>query len=122
MDAQVRKLLVIDDCPDFSESLRHLLRGLPVQVRIAGTGAQGLRLAADWLPDVVLCDLRMPAPDGLAVARALRAVPALEASTLIALSGCVTAQDAVAARAAGYHHVWEKLCDLPRLLGLAAQI
>ena len=92
------------------------------QVRFAGNGADGMELAEDWLPDLVLCDLRMPAPDGLAVGRALTGMDALAGSTFIAVSGCVTAEDVRSARAAGFHHVCEKMNDLPRLLGMAAQI
>lgn len=122
MDVQSGKLLIIDDCPGYSDSLYDLLHGLPVEVRTAASGAGGVRLAREWLPDMVICELRMAPPDGLDVVRALQAVPGLGGSTLIAVSGDVTAKDEAAARAAGFHHVWEKAHNLTRLLGLAAQL
>lgn len=44
-------------------------------VDFAGDGRLGLEKAVEQLPDVILCDLRMPEMDGIAFCRALRANP-----------------------------------------------
>ncbi|MEE8429226.1 MAG: response regulator [Gammaproteobacteria bacterium] len=68
------KILLIDDHTLFRVGLEGLLalRGIEVLAAV-GDGVQGLTLAKDLSPDVVLLDMRMPEMDGLAVLRKLRA-------------------------------------------------
>ena len=47
------------------EALAHLLPG--VEVALARTGADAVRLAAEWKPDVILLDIGLPDVDGLAL-------------------------------------------------------
>ncbi len=67
------RILVIDDHTLFRVGLQGLLehRGIEV-VAAVGDGAEGLVLAEQLRPDVVLLDMRMPGMDGLAVLRHLR--------------------------------------------------
>ncbi|MEE8343375.1 MAG: response regulator, partial [Gammaproteobacteria bacterium] len=68
------KTLLIDDHTLFRVGLEGLLvlRGIEV-VAAVGDGEQGLKLANELGPDVVLLDMRMPEMDGIAVLRKLRA-------------------------------------------------
>lgn len=68
------KTLLIDDHTLFRVGLEGLLvlRGIEV-VAAVGDGEQGLQLANELGPDVVLLDMRMPELDGIAVLRKLRA-------------------------------------------------
>jgi len=68
------KTLLIDDHTLFRVGLEGLLvlRGIEV-VAAVGDGEQGLKLANELSPDVVLLDMRMPEMDGIAVLRKLRA-------------------------------------------------
>jgi signal transduction histidine kinase len=65
------RLLIADDEPDM---LRFLKSQLTVYFRVieAFDGAQAVEKAAQFLPDVVLCDMMMPEKDGLQVCRELR--------------------------------------------------
>lgn len=67
------KTLLIDDHTLFRVGLEGLLvlRGIEV-VAAVGSGEQGLKLADELDPDVVLLDMRMPEMDGIAVLRKLR--------------------------------------------------
>lgn len=69
------KVLIADDEPLARVRLRRLLEGCePWQcVGEAGDGAATLEACARLAPDAVLLDIALPAPDGLAVAKALRA-------------------------------------------------
>jgi DNA-binding NarL/FixJ family response regulator len=62
-------VLVVDDHPDFRAAASALLaaEGFEV-VGVAATGLQGVQLASDLQPDVVLLDIRLPDLDGFAVA------------------------------------------------------
>jgi len=67
------RVLVIDDHTLFREGLEGLLvrRGIEV-VGSLGDGQEGMRLAHELAPDVLLLDMRMPGMDGLAILRQLQ--------------------------------------------------
>lgn len=68
------KLLVVDDHPIFRRGLREIIeenRAFAI-VGEAANGADGLRLAAELRPDIIVVDVDMPQLNGLQVARALR--------------------------------------------------
>src|SRR6185436_6786428 len=56
-------------------------------VERASGGLRGVFLATRDVPDVVLCDLRMPGLDGFVVAEALRADPATAHVAILACTG-----------------------------------
>lgn len=67
------RILVIDDHTLFRVGLQGLLEHRGIQVVAAvGDGQEGLALADELRPDVVLLDMRMPGMDGLGVLRHLR--------------------------------------------------
>ncbi|WJW74356.1 response regulator [Thiohalobacter sp. IOR34] len=67
------RIILIDDHTLFRVGLQGLLahRGIEV-VAAVGDGQEGIRLAEELQPDVVLLDMRMPGMDGLGVLRQLR--------------------------------------------------
>jgi two-component system nitrate/nitrite response regulator NarL len=67
------RVLLVDDHALFRIGLEGLLerRGIEV-VAAVGNGHEGLRLAKELSPDVILLDMRMPDMDGLEVLRRLR--------------------------------------------------
>ena len=66
-------ILLVDDHTLFREGLESLLSRRDINVLAAvGSGAEGLRLATELEPDVVLLDMRMPVMDGIEVLRQLR--------------------------------------------------
>jgi CheY-like chemotaxis protein len=81
------RILVVDDCPDTAFSFELVLRSLGHEARSCTSGGEALRLAAKFLPDAALIDLRMPGQGGHAVARGIRATPGLERALLVAVTG-----------------------------------
>jgi two-component system, NarL family, nitrate/nitrite response regulator NarL len=66
-------IILIDDHTLFREGLVGLLSRRHINVLAAvGTGHEGLRLATELNPDVILLDMRMPEMDGMDVLRQLR--------------------------------------------------
>lgn len=71
-----RRALVIDDDDEVREVARvslELMAGW--QVFAAGSGGEGVAVAAAERPDVILVDVMMPDMDGAATVEALRAAP-----------------------------------------------
>lgn len=62
------KVLLIDDHTLFRTGIGALLQGHDIQLAAAvGTGEEGIQLATELAPDIVLLDLRMPEMDGLQI-------------------------------------------------------
>ena len=66
-------LLVIEDDPQMRRFLRTSLHAQGFQILEAETGEQGLALATERAPQVILLDLGLPDMDGIRVAERLRA-------------------------------------------------
>jgi two-component system nitrate/nitrite response regulator NarL len=66
-------IILIDDHTLFREGLESLLNRRNINIIAAvGNGQEGLRLAMERNPDVILLDMRMPEMDGMEVLRQLR--------------------------------------------------
>src|SRR5271157_5452261 len=68
-----RRILIIDDDPDFLSSLKAVLESNGFIVFSAGSGAEGTRLFDEHNPDLVLCDIMMEKIDsGIRLVREIR--------------------------------------------------
>jgi two-component system, cell cycle response regulator DivK len=65
-------VLIVDDNRKNLMLARDVLRAAGFRTLEAGSGAEGIALAAEHLPDVILMDLGLPDIDGADAARALR--------------------------------------------------
>ena len=70
--AKQRRILVVEDEEDIAELLALHLRDICDEVTLAPDGHAGMRLAFARSWDLIILDLRLPGPDGLAICRALR--------------------------------------------------
>lgn len=66
------RILVVDDEVQIARVLRTSLQAQGYEVRTADEGETGYNAALDWLPDLVITDLSMPAMNGIELCRALR--------------------------------------------------
>ncbi len=69
------KILIIEDEAGIRESLRDILQTEDYTVLEAKNGKEGLALALDTHPDLILLDLMMPEMDGMTTLKNLRADP-----------------------------------------------
>jgi len=81
-----RKILLIDDEPSHLSLLRELLVDR-YDVLTAEDGEEGMRMAGQRLPDLVLLDLRLPRASGLAVCLSLRQDPSTRDIPIIMMTG-----------------------------------
>jgi two-component system CheB/CheR fusion protein len=113
-----RRVLVVDDNVDTSESLAQLIRLAGHEVTTAANGAAGLEKARSFHPDVVLLDIGLPGMDGYEVARRLREQSRPCAPLLVAVTGYGQPEDCRRAAAAGFdRHVvkpvdWSTIAEL----------
>ncbi|MFO0609976.1 MAG: ATP-binding protein [Polyangiales bacterium] len=109
-----RRVLVVDDNPDALETAALLLELLGHEVRAAANGVEALAVAAEFAPDLVLCDIGLPLMDGYEVARRLRADPRFAGVRLVALTGYGRDEDAQRSRASGFDAHLVKPFDLDK--------
>lgn len=69
------KLLVIDDHERIRENVAEILRLANYEVFTAENGTNGLALAIQEKPDLIICDITMPELDGYGVLEGIRANP-----------------------------------------------
>ena len=79
-------VLVIDDSPTFREELRDLLETSGCEVVAACTGEEGLRVAVDLRPTVIVVDGQLPGIDGPTVIRRVRADAVLRTTPCVLLT------------------------------------
>jgi two-component system cell cycle response regulator DivK len=79
-------VLIVDDSDRNRKLARDVLRLAQFRTLEAGTGAEGIALASEHLPDVILMDLRLPDLDGSEAARLLRAEPRTSRIPVVALT------------------------------------
>ena len=90
-------------------------------LHIAEDGAEGLQLARQLRPDLLLIDMNLPDMNGLALIRALRSDPATLPLRCIALSADAMSEQIDAALAAGFDEYWTKPIDVPKMLAELAR-
>lgn len=69
------KVLVIEDQEVLRESILNILNTRGFNAIGTEDGRRGLQLATEWVPDLILCDIRMPELDGYEVLSSLRQDP-----------------------------------------------
>lgn len=110
------RLLVVDDNRDSVDTLKILLEMMGHEVRTAYDGASALRVAKEWLPEAIVCDIRLPGMDGYEVARAIREDPDLSSCVLVALSGLVRSEDLERSKQCGFDRHIQKPADPETIL------
>ena len=110
------KILLVDDEPDFVETVEFFLRGSGYEVFVANNGKEGLERAEREKPDLILMDVMMPEMDGLEACRHLKTDPSLKSVPIIMLTAKGQVQDVKDALAAGAHSYVVKPFNLPDLV------
>mgnify|MGYP001263616618 CR=1 FL=1 len=102
------KILLIEDNVQNRYLATFLLEKRGHQVTSAASGPEGISLADQLRPDLILLDIQMPGMDGYAVAQALRENPGLGRVPIVAVTSYAMAGDRERVLAAGCSGYLEK--------------
>jgi CheY-like chemotaxis protein/two-component sensor histidine kinase len=114
------RILIVDDNRDAADSLVMLLRLMGNDTRTAYDGKQGVDLAGDFRPDVILLDIGLPKLDGYEACRRIREQPWGKSAVLIAVTGWGQEDDRRRSHEAGFDQHMVKPVDPQDLMKLLA--
>ena len=95
-------ILIVEDNEKNLKLVRDVLQYRGYQTIEAGTGEDGVRLAKERHPNLVLMDIQLPGIDGIAALGQLRADPATRAIPVIAVTASAMTHDRKKIMAAGF--------------------
>ena len=94
-------ILIVEDEPKNLKLIQDLLQASRYTTIEATDGRQGVELARDRKPDLILMDIQLPVMDGLEATRILKADTSTRDMPIIALTSYAMAGDEERAREAG---------------------
>lgn len=116
------RVLLVEDNELNRDMLSRRLIKAGYEVVMAFDGAQGVEMARQGGHDIILMDMSLPVIDGWEATRQIRAVEALRAIPIIALTAHAMAGDRDKAMEAGCSDYDTKPVEMPRLLGKMAAL
>ncbi|OGR93998.1 MAG: hypothetical protein A2016_12435 [Elusimicrobia bacterium GWF2_62_30] len=99
------RVLVADDKEDNREFLAQLLGSAGFEVGQAANGADALKQFGEWLPQLILMDLKMPVMDGYEAIRRIRALAGGREVKIIAVTASIFGETKRKAAGAGADEV-----------------
>ena len=113
-----RKILIVDDKEVNRSVLLEVLAFLGFKCAEAVNGEEGLTMAQQFQPDLIVTDLVMPVLDGFEMTRRLRHIPELKDAIVIASSASVMEIDQWKSLDVGCNDFLPKPIDIEKLLTL----
>src|SRR5215813_13610094 len=109
-------ILIVEDNPKNLKLVRDTLQVKGYQTLEAETGEEGVQLARDRRPALILMDIQLPGMSGIEAFRELRADPTTRSIPVIAVTASVMAQDRQRIMAAGFDGFQGKPISVRELL------
>ncbi len=112
-----RKILVVEDNEQNMYLVTFILKTAGHEVLQAYNGMDGVSMAEQYLPDMILLDIQLPKMDGYVVSRILRKNPKLAKTPIIAITSYAMPGDREHALAAGCTGYIEKPINPETFIG-----
>ena len=96
-----KRILIVEDQEDNRFILRDVLSTAGYDLIEAINGEEGVKLAQNQRPDLILMDIQLPVIDGYEATRRIKATPELRSIPIIAVTSYALGGDDVKAQAAG---------------------
>ena len=116
------KILVIEDERDISAVLRKRFIDYHYDVVCAYDGYQGVKMAHEQMPDLIILDLMMPAGGGLSVLQNIRMAAATATIPVVVLTGMQDEEYKKKLEALGIDGYFEKPYNGEELVGVVSTI
>jgi two-component system cell cycle response regulator DivK len=97
-----RTILIVEDNEKNMKLVRDILRHQGYATIEATTGGDGVRLASERRPDLILMDIQLPDMNGIEALRLIRTDHALDGVAVIAVSASVMPEDQQKIVASGF--------------------
>jgi two-component system, cell cycle response regulator DivK len=117
-----KRILVIEDTEDNRRILRDMLTAAGYELIEAVDGEEGVAMAAEHRPDLVLMDIQLPRIDGYEATRRIKADAALRHIPIIAVTSYALSGDEEKTRAAGCDGYVAKPFSPRQLLGKVREL
>jgi two-component system cell cycle response regulator DivK len=115
-------ILIVEDNPKNLKLVRDTLQVTGYQTIEAETGEEGVRLARERRPALILMDIQLPGMNGVEALRQLRADPITSAIPVIAVTASVMTGDRTRIMAAGFNAFHGKPISVRQLLATVREI
>jgi CheY-like chemotaxis protein len=115
-------ILLVEDNPKNLKLVRDTLQVKGYQTIEAETGEEGLRLANERQPALILMDIQLPGINGVEALQRLRADPVTQRTPVIAVTASVMPQDRTRIMAAGFDGFQEKPISVRELLATVREL
>ena len=109
-------ILIVEDNEKNMKLARDVLQSKGYATLEAITGEEGVQLAKELKPDLVLMDIQLPGINGMEALRQLRADPACARIPVVAFTASVTPTDRSLIAAAGFDGFLSKPVNLKEFL------
>ena len=96
-----KRILVVEDTEDNRQIIRDLLTSAGYELIEAVTGEEGVALAVQHRPDLIIMDIQLPVLDGYEATRRIKAQPDLAMIPIVAVTSYALAGDEAKTKAAG---------------------
>ena len=116
------RILIVDDNVDTVLSFSMLLKESGNEVRTAHDGPTAVKIAMEYIPDVVLLDIGLPGLNGYEVAKQIRNQLSPKNVVLVALTGYGQESDRQASMEAGFNHHLIKPAKLEQVRKILAGV
>jgi two-component system, cell cycle response regulator DivK len=115
-------VLVVEDNEKNRKLVRDVLTFKGYEVIEAETGEEGVRLAHELHPDLILMDIQLPGIDGATALRQLRGDPATRMIPALAVTASAMIQDRQTIMAAGFEGYQSKPLNIKAFLEAVRQV
>ena len=109
-------VLIIEDNDKNMKLARDVLQAKGFETLEAETGEEGVKLAKERKPDLVLMDIQLPGINGIEAFRQIRGDATTKSIPVVALTASVTPTDRSAVNAAGFDAFLGKPINLKEFL------